>query len=199
MNLTSIILIAFAMSTDAFAAAVAKGAALHRPPFREALRTGLIFGSIETLMPLLGWGLGMVATRYLAQWDHWIAFTLLLCLGGHMIWAGFGEPEDGEEAPKTRHSFWILVLTGIATSIDALAVGVTLAFVEVSIVEAALAIGLATTLMVTLGVMLGQRIGALIGKRAEIIGGVVLIAIGALILFDHLAAGEAGGLVALAS
>ncbi|MBB3103198.1 manganese efflux pump MntP [Azomonas macrocytogenes] len=194
MNFTSIIFLAFAMSTDAFAAAVGKGAALCKPPLKEALRTGIIFGSIETIMPLIGWSLGLVASQYLAQWDHWIAFTLLLCLGVHMIWAGFGEPEE-EEEPKTSHSFWVLALTGIATSIDALAVGVTLAFVDVSIVETALAIGLATTLMVTIGVMLGHTIGAVIGKRAEILGGIVLIAVGAAVLFEHLSAGEASEMV----
>lgn len=185
MNVASIALLAFAMSTDAFAAAVGKGAALHKPPFREALRTGLIFGVIETITPLIGWAIGLAASHYVSQWDHWIAFALLSALGVHMIWAGIGE-SDEECAPKTQHSFWLLAVTAVATSLDALAVGVTLAFVDVNIFWAALSIGLATTLMVTLGVMLGRTIGSVVGKRAEIAGGLVLIAVGAAVLFDHL-------------
>ncbi|GGJ85371.1 putative manganese efflux pump MntP [Pseudomonas matsuisoli] len=175
------------MSTDAFAAAVGKGAALHKPPLREALRTGLIFGVIETITPLIGWVIGLAASQYVSQWDHWIAFTLLSCLGVHMIWAGMGEPEQADELKQT-HSFWLLAVTAVATSLDALAVGVTLAFVDVSIFWAAIAIGLATTVMVTIGVMLGRTIGTIIGKRAEIVGGLVLIVVGVAVLFDHLSA-----------
>ncbi|WP_188981984.1 manganese efflux pump MntP [Pseudomonas matsuisoli] len=187
MNLASITLLALAMSTDAFAAAVGKGAALHKPPLREALRTGLIFGVIETITPLIGWVIGLAASQYVSQWDHWIAFTLLSCLGVHMIWAGMGEPEQADELKQT-HSFWLLAVTAVATSLDALAVGVTLAFVDVSIFWAAIAIGLATTVMVTIGVMLGRTIGTIIGKRAEIVGGLVLIVVGVAVLFDHLSA-----------
>jgi putative Mn2+ efflux pump MntP len=185
MNYASIALLAFAMSTDAFAAAIGKGAALHKPPLREALRTGLIFGVIETITPLIGWVIGLAASQYVSQWDHWIAFALLSGLGIHMIWAGMSTPAI-EEEPKTQHSFWILAVTAVATSLDALAVGVTLAFVDVSIFWAAISIGLATTVMVTLGVMLGRTIGAVIGRRAEIVGGLVLIAVGSAVLFDHL-------------
>lgn len=183
----SLLLLAMAMSTDAFAAAVGKGAALHKPPLREALRSGLIFGSIEAITPLIGWLIGLAAARYVADWDHWVAFTLLSGLGLHMIWNGMGTPKTQEI--KTRHSFWSLAMTGMATSMDALAVGLSLALVNVNILKAALAIGLATTLMVTLGILLGRFIGALIGKRAEILGGVVLILVGCSVLMEHLSQG----------
>ncbi|MCY1421302.1 putative manganese efflux pump MntP [compost metagenome] len=188
MNPISLIFLAFAMSTDAFAAAIGKGSSLHKPRLVEALRTGLIFGVIEAITPLIGWFLGQAASNYVTEWDHWIAFGLLFVLGLHMIYNGVRhEDETGEEKPS-QHSFWILVVTAVATSIDALAVGVGLAFVDVNIWVAAAAIGLATMTMVTIGTMLGRMLGAVVGKRAEIIGGVVLMLVGATILYEHLSA-----------
>lgn len=187
MNPISLILLALAMSTDAFAAAIGKGASLHKPRFIEALRTGLIFGVIEAITPVVGWGIGQAAAKYVENWDHWIAFTLLLVLGLHMIYNGFKHEEAEVEKPN-QHSFLILAVTAFATSIDALAVGVGLAFVDVNILVAATAIGVATTVMVTLGVMLGRVLGTVVGKRAEIIGGIVLMLVGATILYEHLSA-----------
>jgi putative Mn2+ efflux pump MntP len=104
-----------------------------------------------------------------------------------MIWAGVKPtPDEPEEKPE-RHSFWVLAVTGLATSIDAMAVGASLAFIEVDIVPVAVAIGLATFTMVTIGVLLGRVLGAVAGKRAEIVGGLVLIGIGSVILYEHLA------------
>jgi len=185
MNFVATASLALAMSTDAFAAAIGKGAALQRPQLREALRTGAIFGVIEGLTPLLGWALGNAAAPYVEAWDHWIAFILLGALGLRMIHEGWGEPEADEEKPNS-HSFLRLAVTGMATSIDALIVGAGLAFIDVNIFATAAAIGCATFIMVTLGVMLGRGLGALVGKRAEIVGGVVLIVIGSAILYEHL-------------
>jgi putative Mn2+ efflux pump MntP len=188
MNPASILLLALAMSTDAFAAAVCKGAALHRPSWREALRTGAIFGGIEAITPLVGGALGSVAARYVTAWDHWIAFTLLGVLGLRMIWVGWHATADAAEDKPGSHSLAVLAVTGFATSIDAMAVGASLAFVNVSIVPIALSIGAATFTMVTIGVMLGRVLGAMAGKWAEIAGGLVLIGIGAMILFEHIGA-----------
>lgn len=186
MSPFSILLIGLAMSTDAFAAAIGKGAAMRRPRFRDALRAGLIFGVIEAVTPVIGWLLGRVALDYVAAFDHWIAFGLLAALGVHMIVNGL-RPQPGEDPDPSRHAgFWHLGLTAFATSIDAMAVGIGLAFMEVSIAVMALVIGLCTLSMVTLGIMLGRALGSLAGKRAEIAGGVVLITIGASILYDHL-------------
>ncbi|WP_297838921.1 manganese efflux pump MntP [Pseudomonas sp.] len=187
MNPIPLIFLALAMSTDAFAAAIGKGSSLHKPRFAEALRTGLIFGVIETITPVVGWLIGHAASRFVESWDHWIAFTLLLILGLHMIYNGLKEADEHDEKPQS-HSFMILAVTAFATSIDALAVGVGLAFVDVNIVVAALAIGLATTTMVTIGVMLGRVLGNVVGQRAEIVGGVVLIIVGSTILYEHLSA-----------
>lgn len=187
MNPISLVLLALAMSTDAFAAAIGKGSSLHKPRFSEALRTGLIFGVIEAITPMIGWAIGHAATRWVESWDHWIAFTLLVVLGLHMIHNGVKEDDEEEEKPN-QHSFMILAVTAFATSIDALAVGVGLAFVDVNIFVAAGAIGLATMTMVTIGVMLGRVLGNVVGKRAEIVGGVVLMLVGATILYEHLSA-----------
>ncbi|EPC6247574.1 manganese efflux pump MntP [Klebsiella pneumoniae] len=187
MNLSATILLAFGMSMDAFAASIGKGATLHKPKFSEAVRTGLIFGAIETLTPLVGWGLGMLASQFILEWNHWIAFILLVFLGGRMIVEGFrGDSDEACEAPH-RHGFWLLVTTAFATSLDAMAVGVGLAFLQVSIVTTALAIGCATFIMSTLGMMVGRFIGPLLGKRTEILGGIVLIGIGSEILWSHFA------------
>ena len=187
MNVSATILLAFGMSMDAFAASIGKGATLHKPKFSEALRTGLIFGAIETLTPLVGWGLGMLASQFVLEWNHWIAFVLLVLLGGRMVIEGLrGGDSDECEAPR-RHGFWLLVTTAFATSLDAMAVGVGLAFLQVNIIATALAIGCATLMMSTLGIMVGRFIGPLLGKRAEILGGIVLIGIGAQILWSHFA------------
>jgi len=189
MSFASIVLLALAMSTDAFAAAIGKGLALERPHWREALRTGAIFGTIEALTPIIGWLLGLGASRYVTAWDHWIAFALLGALGVRMLRAGFRNSQEDESPPKpSAHSFWLLAVTGFSTSIDAMAVGVGLAFLDIDILPIAAAIGLTTFVMVTAGVMLGRVLGEIAGKRAEIIGGVVLIGIGGAILYEHLSA-----------
>lgn len=186
MNPVSILLLAFAMSTDAFAAAIGKGAAMVKPRLSQALRAGLIFGVIEAITPVIGWLLGKGAARYIQAWDHWLAFGLLLVLGLHMIWNGV-KPESDEPVDEAKkHGFVGLALTGVSTSIDALAVGVGLAFVNVPIAVVAVVIGLCTFTMVTLGVMLGRALGAIVGRRAEVIGGVILIGVGAVILYEHL-------------
>jgi manganese efflux pump family protein len=188
MSPLSILLIGLAMSTDAFAAAIGKGVAMGRPRLRDALRTGLIFGVIEAITPLLGWLLGKAAAPYVQAWDHWIAFVLLLGLGGHMIINGVRgeEHEEPEAQADNARSFWLLALTGLATSIDAAAIGVGLAFLDVHIGIVAAVIGLCTFGMVTLGVLLGSKLGEIAGKRAEILGGIVLILVGAGILYEHL-------------
>ncbi|WP_159566338.1 manganese efflux pump MntP [Budvicia diplopodorum] len=185
MNLSATLILAFGMSMDAFAASIGKGAILHKPRFREAFRTGLIFGCIEAITPLIGWAMGLMASQYIMEWDHWVAFSLLLVLGCRMIVEGFKQPD--QDAPKLqRHSFMMLATTAIATSLDAMAVGVGLAILQVNIIHTAMAIGMATMIMATLGMLLGRYIGPILGKRAEIIGGVILIGIGFNILAEHL-------------
>jgi len=190
MHPISIFVLGIAMSTDAFAAAIGKGAAMHKPRFSQALRAGVIFGTIEGLTPVVGWLLGLAAAKYITAWDHWIAFTVLGLLGLHMIYAGLKPDIEAAATDATKRGlgFWSLAATGLATSIDAMAVGVGLAFLDVNIGIVALVIGLTTLVMVTLGIMLGRILGSLAGKRAEIMGGFLLIAIGTAILYEHLSA-----------
>ncbi|NYT35574.1 manganese efflux pump MntP [Allopusillimonas soli] len=186
MVFPSTLLLALAMSADAFAAAVSKGAALYKPRIAEALKTGLIFGVIEGITPIIGWALGTAAAPLVKNWDHWIAFTLLCGLGITMIVGACRKPHADPPEPRTRHSFWMLAVTGFATSIDAMAVGISLAFLDASIVPTAIVIGLTTMVMVTLGVMLGRVLGSMAGRRAALVGGLILILIGAAILYEHL-------------
>lgn len=191
MNPISILLLGLAMSTDAFAAALGKGAAMTRPTLAQALRVGLIFGVVEAITPVIGWLLGSTASRYIEAYDHWVAFGLLVVLGLHMIWKALTEqddPADGEAAasPERHGKLLTLALTGLATSIDAMAVGVGLAFVDVNIAVVAAVIGLCTFTMVTIGVMAGRVLGTMIGRRAEIVGGVILLVVGSVILHEHL-------------
>lgn len=184
MNPIALILLAFAMSTDAFAAAIGKGASLKKLQFSEALRMGLIFGCIEAITPLIGWLMGRSAAVYVQAWAHWIAFLLLLALGLHMIYEGL-KPSSEEVEKPARHSFLKVSLTALGTSIDAMAVGVGLAFINVNIWIAAGLIGLATTLMVTLGAMIGGTVSSVLGNRAEVFGGLTLISVGVWILLGH--------------
>lgn len=189
MNPVSILLLGLAMSTDAFAAAVGKGAGMSRPRWPEALRIGLVFGMVEAITPIVGWLLGTAAARYVEAWDHWIAFVLLVGLGLHMIHKARSPDEELDDTASARNGrLFALALTGLATSIDAMAVGVGLAFVEVNIFAVAAVIGLCTFTMVTLGIMAGRALGKLIGKRAEMAGGIVLILVGVTILHEHLGA-----------
>ena len=183
MSILAIAFLAFSMSADAFAAALGKGARLDRPGWGEALRTGAIFGGIEAITPVIGWAMGRAASRYIAAFDHWIAFILLLVIGGKMIWDAIRR-HDEEDKPGS-HSFTVLAVTAIGTSIDALAVGVTLALINANIIVNALAIGAATFTMTTLGVMAGRMLGEKFGRYAEAAGGLVLIAIGCKILIEH--------------
>lgn len=188
MNPLSILLLGFATATDAFAAAIGKGAAMDKPQLSQAIRAGLIFGTIEAITPVIGWLLGKGASRYIQTWDHWIAFGLLLVLGLHMAYNGLKPRPTLPNDEGKKHGFISLALTGISTSIDAMAVGVGLAFVDTPIAVVAVVIGLCTFVMVTLGIMLGRALESVVGKRAEILGGFILIGVGAAILYEHLSA-----------
>ena len=169
MSLYALLLVALGMSMDAFAVALAKGAAVRMPP-RKIAATALVFGTVEALTPLAGW-VG--------------AFVLLGGLGLKMMREGLsGEAEDARETK--RESWWLTVLTAFGTSIDSMIVGVGLAFMEVNIAFAAAVIGMATTVMVTIGLTAGRAFGVLFGRRAEFAGGLVLIAIGTWTLLSHL-------------
>jgi len=186
----AIAILSLSMSTDAFAAAVGRGAS-HRPSVPEALKAGLVFGVIEAITPLIGWTLGLVAAGLVERIDHWIAFVLLAAVGGKMVWEGL-KPRDAEEDEAPRKSGpWALIATAVGTSIDAAAVGVGLAFLGANIWVIAASIGFTTFLLTTIGMLIGKAVGLKFGKAAELVGGVALIGLGTMILLEHL--GVLGG------
>jgi putative Mn2+ efflux pump MntP len=187
MDLLSLLAIALALAMDAFAVALATGLALGRLTGRHLFRLGFHFGLFQAMMPVVGWLAGLTVQRWIAAYDHWLAFALLVFVGGKMIHEALArDPAVAREADPTRGMS--LVLLSLATSIDALAVGLTLAVLRVSIWLPALVIGLVAGVLTVTGMLLGRRVGALWGPRIEVVGGLVLIAIGLKILAEHLLA-----------
>lgn len=182
MTPVTLIFLAISMSADAFAASISKGTELEKPRFHHAIGIGLVFGVIEAITPGIGWVAGKASQQYVEAWDHWIAFTLLSAIGLHMIHAALKKEEKIEHRKQT---LWLLVLTAIATSLDAMAVGASLAFIDADIIATSLAIGLATTVMASIGTLLGHKFGQFVGHWAELIGGIVLIGIGVMVLLQH--------------
>lgn len=181
------------LSVDAFAAAVGKGAAVQSARLNDAVRIGAVFGFFEAITPVIGWVLGLALSTWIAAVDHWIAFGLLLAIGGNMIRLAFkGDddiaPEQTEAQARQARGVLGLVTTALATSIDATAVGVSLGVMQVNILAACLIIGGTTTVVATLGVIVGRHASVWIGRYAEILGGVALIGIGCSILYTHLTA-----------
>lgn len=186
MSPFAIAAIALSMSADAFAAALGRGAAT-RPTFPTAIKSGLVFGLIEAITPLMGWAVGTAASGFVEAVDHWIAFGLLAIVGGHMLYEAFQPRAVADDAPGNgRILSWALIATAIGTSIDAAAVGVSLALIGANILIIAAAIGFTTFVMTSIGMTIGRKVGARFGSLVEIVGGLVLISIGTLILLEHL-------------
>ena len=172
---------------DAFAVSVCKGLGMHRVNYAHALVIALFFGVFQGLMPVIGWLVGSAFAVYVTTVDHWIAFALLAFVGGKMLWDAFhDEGEEEDETVTHKLDLRELFMLAIATSIDALAVGISFSFLQIDIVAAALIIG-CTTFVLSLGVVVvGNRFGARFEKPSQIAGGIVLIAIGLKILLEHL-------------
>ncbi len=186
MGLFELFLIGIGLSMDAFAVAVCKGLCMTKINKKHALVIALFFGGFQFLMPVAGWLLGTQFERYIVSFDHWIAFALLAFIGGKMIYEAISD--DDEDACRADKSLDLkeLTLLAIATSIDALAVGITFAFLKVNILPAAGLIGVTTFVLSLAGVVIGNRFGSRYKKKAEICGGVILILIGLKILLEHL-------------
>lgn len=172
---------------DAFAVSVSSGISTPGFGWRQALKMGIYFGFFQFAMPLVGWFLGSSVSTYIEAVDHWIAFGLLALIGGHMIWESSTKPCGREDGPVALTAGRLTVLA-VATSIDALAVGVSLAFVTSDILPAAAVIGVVAFCLSVLGGLAGRRLGCLFQRRAEIAGGLVLVGIGVKILVEHLSA-----------
>ncbi|MFZ5571832.1 MAG: manganese efflux pump MntP family protein [Thermodesulfobacteriota bacterium] len=187
MNWISILGIAFALAMDAFAVAIVIGLSLSCITKRHIFRLAFHFGLFQALMPVCGWLAGKAVYGHIAAFDHWIAFCLLSFVGGKMLWEARGGGDDtGMEGCDPTRGISLVILS-IATSIDALAVGLSLAMIGSSIVLPAVIIGLVATTLTTIGMLLGGKIGTAWGKWAETAGGITLIAIGLRILYTHMA------------
>lgn len=183
MTLLNLFLIAIGLSMDAFAVSVCKGLAMEKAPLKKAALAGIWFGSFQALMPLFGYLLGSRFEKYITSIDHWIAFILLALIGGNMIKEAFSKSE--EETSSTMY-FKEMFLLAVATSIDALAVGITFAFLRVNILSAVGLIGITTFILSIVGVKVGNLFGSHYKSRAELAGGVLLILMGIKILLEHL-------------
>ena len=177
--MTEVLLLAFALAMDAFAVALTQGARF-RPGWRSGAAIALTFGIFQAVMPLAGWGIGAVALRYVEAVDHWIAFGLLAFLGGRMLGGHAGDEQAARALTGTA-----LLVAGIATSIDALAAGITLPALGIGLVTAVALIGGITGAMSAMGVMVGRIAGDRLGVWAERAGGVILIGLGVKILAEH--------------
>ncbi len=177
--------IAIGLAMDAFAVAISAGLTLDRVDTRQTFRLAWHFGLFQALMPVIGWLAGLTLATWIAPSDHWIAFGLLAIIGGKMIYEALRAPEEERRRSDPTRG-WTLILLSIATSIDALAVGLSLALLHVPIWYPAVVIGIVAGVFTAVGMHLGHRFGALLGRRMEIVGGVILIAIGVRILVDHL-------------
>ena len=184
MDIISLLLLAVGLSMDAFAVSVCKGLALKKVSLRHMCIVGAWFGGFQALMPSLGYLLGSRFEQYITAIDHWIAFVLLVLIGANMIREALSK-EEAEEANASL-AFKTMLLMAVATSIDALAVGITFAFLSVHIVPAALTIGATTFLLSAAGVKVGSVFGLRYKKRAEIAGGVILCLLGVKIVLEHL-------------
>ncbi|MCI7620022.1 MAG: manganese efflux pump MntP family protein [Firmicutes bacterium] len=186
MGLFEIFMIGVGLSMDAFAASICKGLNMRRLNIKNMLIIGLFFGGFQALMPAVGWLLGKQFESYITSVDHWVAFALLVFIGGKMIYDVFTEKNEDECGEKTNRLDMKEVLTlAVATSIDALAVGISFAFLQVDILKAVSVIGVTTFVLSVIGVAVGNVFGSKYEKKATLAGGIILILIGLKILLEH--------------
>lgn len=187
MDILSIVAIGVGLSMDAFAVSITSGFVSKNLRFYQALRMALFFGGFQFIMPIIGWLAGLTIRNYILAFDHWLAFILLAFIGGKMIYESF-QPDETEEGSEKKSPMALpnLFLLAVATSIDALAVGLSLSFIKVSIVFPSILIGVITFCISLAGVFIGKKFGHLFEKKMELVGGLVLIGIGVKILLEHL-------------
>lgn len=182
MSILTLILLALSLSVDTFAAALTQGAAAKKLKRHHKRRIAAIFTACAVVAPAIGYSVGFLLAEVVNKVDHWIAFILLTAVGAHMAYNGVFHKDEKTNTNLTNTK---LFLTGVATNIDAVAVGVGLAFLEVNILTVCLAVGLTTVAATYIGLTLGKRTGKLLGPRAEVLGGLILIALGIKILAQH--------------
>lgn len=184
MDIITVIFVAFALSMDAFAVSMCFGISAGEHKNRIAFKAGAFFGLFQAIMPLIGWSVGFYMKNIIETFDHWVAFGLLLVIGVKMLIEAAKDSSDKKQ--YDTNSLWVMLTLAVATSIDALAVGLSFAFLEIPILLAIAIIGLITFIISFTGVHLGKKFCYLLGNKAEIAGGIILIAIGMRILIEHL-------------
>jgi len=184
MSLLTIFLLAVGLGVDAFSVAIGIGASNNKKSWAPVLRLSLAFGLFQFVMPLIGWLAGSTVVDRIQSFDHWIAFALLVLVGGKMILEGFEKESDEQKTDQTRG--WPLFLLSIATSIDALAVGFSFSLLKTDLLFPAAIIGVICFMMTAVGMIFGKGLARIFGRKVEILGGLVLIAIGMKILIEHL-------------
>ena len=184
MNYFQIIFIAIGLAADAFAVSVSSGAIIEKLRLRHAMVIAVFFGFFQGLMPWIGWSVGSLASELIQEIDHWLAFGMLGFIGGKMIYES-RKLEEEMEKPVNPLNIYVLFYLAIATSIDALAVGVTFSFLNVSIVEPVIVIGIITFLFSLAGTYIGEFFGHVFEDKIELVGGLILIGIGTKILIEH--------------
>lgn len=182
MELITVLLLAVGLAMDAFAVSICKGLAVRKVTIRTMVIVGLWFGVFQGVMPVIGYVAGSAFYDLISEYDHWIAFILLFLIGANMIREALSDEDEGVD---DNLGFRTMLLLAIATSIDALAVGISLAMTGDGIVEPALIIGVVTMIISMFGVWIGSRFGDRYGKKAELVGGVILILIGLRIVLEH--------------
>ena len=183
LDFIAVLLIAIGLAMDAFAVSICKGLAMKKPDLRSMLIIGLWFGGFQALMPIIGYILGRSMYDLISDYDHWIAFGMLLLIGVSMIRESFSDEDEEMDADV---GIWTMFILAVATSIDALAVGITLAMDSTDLVSSVIVIGVVTLLISMLGVRIGAKVGGAFGRHAEFLGGLILIAIGLKIVLEHL-------------
>ncbi len=188
MDLGSIIIVAIALAMDAFSVCICCGMVIPRPGFRHYFRLAFHFGLFQFMMPIIGYLGGMYLGNYITAYDHWIAFGLLAIIGFKMIWEALSGEKGDESCYRDPSHGWSLLVLAVATSIDALAVGISLGVLNRPIILPSIIIGVVCAVFSVLGIAIGKKVGAFLSKYAEVAGGVSLIAIGIKIVAEHLLA-----------
>jgi len=188
MTFGAILLLAVGLAMDAAAVSAARGLATPRVRPRHALLVALWFGGFQAVMPLIGWLVGSRVGPVVKAWDHWIAFVLLSGIGVRMIWEAVREKGEDADVGADPYAAKVMLVLAIATSIDALAVGITLPMIDAPLLTTVATIGVTTAALSIAGLMAGRHFGALLGSRLEIAGGLVLVGLGVKILVEHLRA-----------
>lgn len=184
MDFVSIILIALGLAMDAFAVSIASGVTIKNIKAKHALKIGLFFGAFQAIMPVIGWLAGLSLKNFISSFDHWVVFGILCFIGAKMIYESTKLKEEKQDNDPLNG--FVLLILAIATSIDALAVGISFAFLKIAIFTPVLVIGGITFILSFCGVYIGDRLGHFFESKIEVLGGIILIGIGTKILLEHI-------------